>query len=154
MGCTGVFDVGFSGRWFFGGREFRSLSSSSEYRCSYGEFKFHRSFQILWFMQPVVPALLPLGCGVGDACPAVAPSYLIAQVFHQREKLLPGCGSGHTPVNGIHQLEFPALASGGGVILPTGESGGACVFAFFEHWQVQLFADEVVLTAELFQFIL
>ena len=105
-------------------------------------------------MQPVVPALLPLGCGVGDACPAVAPSYLIAQVFHQREKLLPGCGSGHTPVNGIHQLELPALAPGGGVVLPTGESGGVCMFAFFEHWQVQLFADEVVLTAELFQFVL
>lgn len=69
-------------------------------------------------MEPVIPALHTLRRGVGDALPTTCPPHLVALTLHQRDEVLFGRGVAHTLVDGIHQPELPALALGGGAVLP------------------------------------
>ena len=61
-------------------------------------------------MQSVVPALLPLGGGVGDALAGRFPPHLIAPPLHFPDKLGSGFGLPHTQINGDHEPELPTLA--------------------------------------------
>lgn len=60
-------------------------------------------------MQPVVPALFPFGRGVGDGLPGLLPPHLIATPLHLPDEISPRPGPFHTLVDGVHQLELPAL---------------------------------------------
>ena len=70
-------------------------------------------------MEPVIPALHALRCGVGDVLPAFRPPHLVALALHQGDKLFPGGGVLHTQVDRTGQLNLPALPFVGGAILPT-----------------------------------
>ena len=69
-------------------------------------------------MEPVIPALHSLWCGVDDILPAVRPAHFVALTFHQSNELLLGRGIPHTLIDGVHQPELPALPLGGGAVLP------------------------------------
>ena len=69
-------------------------------------------------MEPVIPALHALWCGVGDVLPAICPAHLIPLALHQGEELLLGGSVPHALVDGVHQPELPALPLGGGAVLP------------------------------------
>ena len=82
------------------------------------ELTFHDLFRVFQFVEPVVPALHALGCGVGNGLPSGRPSNLIPLALHQGDEVFPGRCEPHTLVDGIHEPEFPALALGGRAILP------------------------------------
>src|SRR5699024_666914 len=108
----GVAGTDGAGGWF------SRFSSSTDNLCPDSEFTFHDLLGVLFLVEPVVPALHPLRCGIGDDLPAVCPAHLVALALHQGEKFVFGGGVSHTLVDGVHQPELPALALGGGAILP------------------------------------
>ena len=69
-------------------------------------------------MEPVVPALPALRRGVGDVFPPLRPPHLVPLALHQGDEFLAGFGVPHALVDGVHQPELPALALGGGAVLP------------------------------------
>ena len=77
-------------------------------------------------MEPVIPALHAFRRGVGDVLPALRPAHLVAFALHQGDEFLAGFGVLHALVDGVHQPELPALALGGGAVLPA-------VHAFLFH---------------------
>ena len=68
-------------------------------------------------MEPVVPALHSIGCGVGDVLPAGRPPHLIPFTLHQRNEFLLAGSVPHALVNSVHEAELPALALRGGAVL-------------------------------------
>lgn len=103
-------------------------------------------------MQPVIPAPFPFRRRVGDVPAAVRPADVIALTAHQRDELLPAAGVPHTFVNGVHQAELPALPSGGGMVLRTGQGFDRLLFLRLEYRKTQLCADLIVPPAQLGQF--
>ena len=99
-------------------------------------------------MQPVIPAFLSIGCGVGDILPGILPADVVALALHEQDELVPGFGVSHTLVDVIHQLEFPAFSPGSGVVL----SGGYCLHLFeplrLEDRETELGTDCVVALPE------
>lgn len=99
-------------------------------------------------MQPVIPAFLSIGRGVGDILPGILPADVVALATHQQDELVPGPGVSHTLVDAIHQLEFPAFSPGGGVVL----SGGYCFHLFgslrLEDRETELGTDRVIALAK------
>ena len=69
-------------------------------------------------MEPVIPALHTVGCYVGNVFPAVCPPHLVPLTLHQRNELVFGGSILHALVDGVHEAELPALALGGGAVLP------------------------------------
>src|SRR5699024_2733920 len=109
--------------WMIGGTGygggFRRCSSSMDNLCPDSELIFHDLLSVLLFVEPVIPALHALRCGVGDVLPAFRPPHLVALALHQGNKLFPGGGVLHTQVDGTGQPELPTLALGGGAIFST-----------------------------------
>ena len=97
---------------------FSRFNSSVDNLRSDSELTFHDLLRVLQFVEPVIPALHPLGRGVGDILPAGSPSNLIALALHQGNEFFLAGGELHTLVDGVHEPELPALALGGGAILP------------------------------------
>ena len=99
-------------------------------------------------MQPVIPAFLSIGRGVGDILPGILPADVVAFALHQQDELVPGPGVSHTLVDAIHQLKFPAFSPGSGVVL----SGGYCFQLFgplrLEDRETELGTDRVIALAE------
>ena len=79
-------------------------------------------------MQTVIAALIAAGNGIGDALPLFLPADVVALAAHECDELIFCVRVSHAVVNGVHQPELPALASGGGVVL-----GGGHGFHLFLH---------------------
>ena len=73
-------------------------------------------------VQSVIPALPALRGGVGNVLSVLDPLDLIALGFHEPDKFLPAPGVAHTVLDGVHQLELPALPLGGGAVFSGGEA--------------------------------
>ena len=97
---------------------FSRFNSSVDNLRSDSELTFHDLLRVLQFVEPAIPALHPLGRGVGDVLPAVCPPHLIPLALHQGDEFLTGSGAAHALVDGVHEPELPALTLGGGAVLP------------------------------------
>ena len=71
-------------------------------------------------MQLVAPAFHPVGTGVGDVFPLIAPPDIVAPPLHLADEILPA----HTGFHGlpyvVHEAEFPALPLPGGTVFSGG----------------------------------
>ena len=99
-------------------------------------------------MQAVIPALFPIGGGVGDVLPGLLPPDAVPLALHEQNELVPVSGVPHTLVNEIHQAEFPALTFGGDVVLGVGEGRHLFLLLRLEYRQAELLADRVVAHSE------
>ena len=102
-------------------------------------------------MQAVIPALFPIGGGVGDVLPGLLPPDAVPLALHEQNELVPVSGVPHTLVDGVHQTELPALSSGGGVVLRAGH-GLDPLLPWLEYRQAELHAHLIVALAQLSQF--
>ena len=96
---------------------FSRFNSSVDNLRSDSELTFHDLLRVLQFVEPVIPALHPLGRGVGDGSPTDRPAHLVALALHQGNEFFLAGGELHTLVDGVHEPELPALALRGGAVL-------------------------------------
>ena len=89
--------------------------------------------------------------GVGDILPPCLPAHAIAQALHLADKFIPVSRPLHALVDGIHSLEFPALAPGGGTVLGVGHGPRPARRVRLEHRQTQGGAHRIVALAQLRQ---
>ena len=92
-------------------------------------------------MQLVAPAFHPVGAGVGDVFPLVAPPDIVAPPLHLADEILPAHTGFHGFPDVVHEAEFPALPLPGGTVF----SGGHLLPAFLVRRQNR----EVVCHADL-----
>ena len=97
---------------------FLCFNSSMDNLRSDSKLMFHDLLSVFFLVEPVIPALHSRGCGVGDVLPAVRPPHLIPLTLHQRDEFLLAGSIPHALVDGVHEPELPALALGGGAVLP------------------------------------
>lgn len=71
-------------------------------------------------MQLVAPAFHPVGAGIGDVLPFVAPPDIVAPPLHLTDEILPAHTYFHGFPDVVHEAEFPALALPGGTVFPWG----------------------------------
>ena len=67
-------------------------------------------------MQLVAPAFHPIGTGVGDVLPLVAPPDIVAPPLHLADEILPAHTHFHGFSDVVHEAEFPALPLPGGTV--------------------------------------
>ena len=96
-------------------------------------------------MQLVAPAFHPVGTGVGDVFPLVAPPDIVAPLLHLADEIL----LAHTHFHGfsdvVHEAEFPALALPGGTVF----SGGHLLPALLVRGQNREMVRHADLVADL-----
>ena len=71
-------------------------------------------------MQLIAPAFHPIGAGVGDVLPFVAPPDIVAPPLHLADEILPAHTHFHGFSDVVHEAEFPALSLPGGTVFPWG----------------------------------
>ena len=71
-------------------------------------------------MQLVAPAFQPIGAGVGDVLPFVAPPDIVAPTLHLADEILPAHTHFHGFSDVVHEAEFPALPLPGGTVFSGG----------------------------------
>ena len=71
-------------------------------------------------MQLVAPTFHPVGTGVGDVLPLVAPPDIVAPTLHLADEILPADTHFHGFSDVVHEAEFPALTLPGGAVFPWG----------------------------------
>lgn len=71
-------------------------------------------------MQLVAPAFHPVGTGVGDVFPLVAPPDIVAPPLHLADEILPADTGFHGFSDVVHEAEFPALTLPGGTVFSGG----------------------------------
>lgn len=71
-------------------------------------------------MQFVAPAFHPVGTGVGDVLPFVAPPDIVAPTLHLADEILPAHTGFHGFSDVVHEAEFPALPLPGGTVFSGG----------------------------------
>ena len=67
-------------------------------------------------MQLVAPAFHPIGTGVGDVFPLVAPPDIVTPPLHLADEILPARTDFHGFTDVVHEAEFPALPLPGGTV--------------------------------------
>ena len=71
-------------------------------------------------MQLVAPAFHPVGAGVGDVFPFIAPPDLIAPPLHLADEILPAHTHFHGFPDVVHEAKCPALPLPGGTVFSGG----------------------------------
>ena len=71
-------------------------------------------------VQLVAPAFQPIGAGVGDVFPLVAPPDIVAQPLHLADEILPAHTHFHGFPDVVHEAELPALPLPGGTVFSGG----------------------------------
>ena len=71
-------------------------------------------------MQLVAPALHPVGTGVGDVFPLIAPPDIVAPPLHLADEILPAHTHFHGFPDVVHEPELPALTLPGGTVFSGG----------------------------------
>ena len=94
------------------------MDISVEDLFSFLEFIFHPRFQVFVIVQFIAPALHPIGAGVGDVFPFVAPPDFVAPPLHLPYKVLPIHTYFHGFPDVVHEPEFPALSFPGCPVFP------------------------------------
>ena len=123
--------------------------------CSDPEFIFHLLLQIFLPEQQAVTALPAAGRGVGDVPSGRFPADLVALALHQCNELLTAGGVAHTVVDDVHELQFFALATDGGVILADGHRLGLLFLVRgVEHRERKLHTDLIVALSQFLKLIL
>ena len=96
-------------------------------------------------MQLVATAFHPVGTGVGDVFPFVAPPDLIAPPLHLADEILPAHTGFHGLPDVVHEPDFPALTFPGGTVF----SGGHFLPAFLVRRQNRKVVRHADLVADL-----
>ena len=71
-------------------------------------------------MQLIAPAFHPIGAGVGDVFPLVAPPDIVAPPLHLADEILPADTGFHGFPDVVHEAELPALTLPGGTVFSGG----------------------------------
>ena len=71
-------------------------------------------------MQLVAPAFHPIGAGIGDVLPLVAPPDIVTPPLHLADEILPARTDFHGFTDVVHEAEFPALPLPGGTVFSGG----------------------------------
>ena len=96
-------------------------------------------------MQLVAPTFHPVGAGVGDVFPLVAPPDIVAPPLHLADEILPAHTGFHGFPDVVHEAEFPALTLPGGTVF----SGGHFLPAFLVRRQNRKVVRHADLVADL-----
>lgn len=79
---------------------------------------------------------------VGDVFSLASPDHVVATFTHGLAEILLGTGDTHTLVDGVHHLQFPALALDGGAVLPAAHAVGVFLWVF-QNGELMGFAEPV-----------
>ena len=96
-------------------------------------------------MQLVATAFHPIGAGIGDVLPLVAPPDLVAPPLHLADEILPAHTGFHGFSDVVHEAEFPALPLPGGTVF----SGGHLLPTLFVRRQNREMVRHADLVADL-----